>query len=445
MHVCPQTLVLIDNDATVSEVNRKLVKATLKYMFYHAPKERTFCLETYGHDLDFEESYTDVTEDLVCSADLLDFEAKDSNLCDTLCEVITRWKESDFACRDIVVFTDGLEGGALSHEKEELYYLTQNSEYPVYVVMLEQENNAEAKMGLSAIAVTSGGKFLESDFPGSEGAVDRQITEKIMSSMSEYGEAHWKKYESDETQDEVIEESDVATSGEQDEAEETGEEISVENYLSEGPTEEGVVYEYDRDTGFLGSGNVLILAAALIATGLLVAVFGSLIIMKKRRKGYEVKPLVPQIDEDFFDDYELKGLQTSDLSDHEPPEIQDTSDTILLSDIGAASKSERATRLLVPEGPVVTLYDRSDDGRRFDIVLTDKMSIGRGDCDVVITGDDALSKRHCELYTKQEKVYVRDLSSSNGTKINGKKIEDSLLNDGDELTVGARDYLVRIA
>jgi pSer/pThr/pTyr-binding forkhead associated (FHA) protein len=99
----------------------------------------------------------------------------------------------------------------------------------------------------------------------------------------------------------------------------------------------------------------------------------------------------------------------------------------------------------VPEGPVVTLYDRSDDGRRFDIVLTDKMSIGRGDCDVVITGDDALSKRHCELYTKQEKVYVRDLSSSNGTKINGKKIEDSLLNDGDELTVGARDYLVRIA
>ena len=443
MYVCPQTLVLVDSDATVSEVNQKLVKATLKYMFYHAPKERTFCLATYGHDLDGEESYTDVTEDLVCSADLLEFEAKDSNLCDTLCEVITRWKESDFACRDIVVFTDGLEGGALSHEKEELYYLTQNSEYPVYVVMLDQDNNADAKMGLSAIAVTSGGKFLESDFPGSEGAVDRQITEKIMSAMSEYGEAHWKKYEADEAQDEETMED--STEGEPEEGEESGEEIAVENYLSEGTTGEGVVYEYDRDPGFFGSGKILILAAALIATGLLVAVFGSLIIMKKRRKGYEVRPPVPQIDEDFFDDYELKGLQTSDLTEHELPDIPDTSDTILLSDIKGENESERATRLLVPDGPVVTLLDRADEGRRFDIVLTDRMSIGRGDCDVVITGDDALSKRHCELYTKQEKVYVRDLSSSNGTKVNGKKIEDSLLLDGDELTVGARDYLVSIA
>ena len=398
MHVCPQTLVLVDNDATVSEVNQKLVKATLKYMFYHAPK------------------------DLVCSADLMEFEAKDSNLCDTLCEVITGWKESDFACRDIIVFTDGLEGSALSHEKEELYYLTQNSEYPVYVVMLDQENNADAKMGLSAIAVTSGGKMLESDFPGSEGAVDRQITEMIMSAMDEYAQVHWKKYETDEVQPgEDTEDSLPEEAGETEGLEESTDEISV-------------VYEYDRDPGFSGSGKVLILAASLIAIGLLVAVFGSLIIMKKRRKDYDVKPLVPQIDEDFFDDYELKGLQTSDLSD-----------TTLLSEIGSDNESERATRLLVPDGPVICLLDKSDDGRRFDIVLSDRMSIGRGDCDVVITGDDALSKRHCELYTKGDCVYVRDLSSSNGTKVNGKKIEDSRLNDGDELTVGARDYLVRIA
>ena len=73
------------------------------------------------------------------------------------------------------------------------------------------------------------------------------------------------------------------------------------------------------------------------------------------------------------------------------------------------------------------------------------MSIGRGDCDVVITGDDALSKRHCELYERDGKVFIRDLSSSNGTKVNGIKIDDSALCDGDELSVGARDYLVKIA
>ena len=442
MHVCPQTLVLVDNDATVSEVNQKLVKATLKYMFYHAPEERTYCLNTYGHDLDNEESYTDVTEDLVCAADLMEFEAKDSNLCDTLCEVITRWKESDFACRDIVVFTDGLEGGELSHEKEELYYLTENSEYPVYVVMLDQDNNAGARKSLSAIAVTSGGKFTGTDFSGSDGAVDRQITEMITAAMNEYGEAHWKKYETTDAED--TEEAGLTpeTTEDEEETTESDEDISVENYLSEGETEEGVIYEYDRSEGFFASGKVLILAASLVAAGILVAVFGSLIIMKKRRKDYEIKPEMPQIDEDFFDDYELKGIQTSDLTQYEPPG-SGSSDTILLSEYH--DPAESATRLLVPEGPLVSLLDREDDGRRFDIVLSDPMSIGRANCDVVITGDDALSKRHCELYVRDEKVYVRDLSSSNGTKINGRKIEESELSDGDELTVGARNYIVRIA
>ena len=34
MRVCGQTLVLVDNDATVSDVNQKIVKTTLKYLFY---------------------------------------------------------------------------------------------------------------------------------------------------------------------------------------------------------------------------------------------------------------------------------------------------------------------------------------------------------------------------------------------------------------------------
>ena len=123
MHVCGQTLILIDNDATVSAVNQKLVNATLKYMFYHLPGQRAFGVNTYEHDLTAEESYMTEPGDLVCEAEKIEYAAKDSNLSDTLCEVISRWKESDFACRDILVFTDGIEGAALDHEKEELYFI----------------------------------------------------------------------------------------------------------------------------------------------------------------------------------------------------------------------------------------------------------------------------------------------------------------------------------
>ena len=72
------------------------------------------------------------------------------------------------------------------------------------------------------------------------------------------------------------------------------------------------------------------------------------------------------------------------------------------------------------------------------------MSIGRSKCDVVITGDDALSKRHCELSEEEGRVYVADLSSSNGTKVNGRKISKQELFDNDELSIGSRTYGVRI-
>ena len=433
MHVCGQTLVLVDNDATVSEVNQKLTKMTLKYLFYHAPENRTFCLSPYEHDITADETYTDDINDLVCEVDRLEYAAKDSNLCDTLTEVLTRWKESDFACREILVFTDGLEGSELAHEKQELYYLAENSEYPVYIVMLDQENNSLERKGMSAIAVTSGGKFFGTEFPGSDAEVDRQLSEMITSAMDEYSSAHWKKYETDET-DEVTENADAADDGI---SEEIPEEVSSEEYLTGGPGTEGVIYEYDRTPGFLESGSALVLSSILIAAGLLAAVLGSFVIMKKRRRGVTPPPRIPEADDDFFEDYELKGYKTSDLTGYEG------GDTVLLD--GGYDAADTATRLLADDHTVLDLTDKDDPGRRYRIVLGGVMSVGRGDCDIVITGDDALSKRHCELFERDKQIYVRDLSSSNGTKINSRKITEGCLNDHDELTIGARTYIVGIA
>ena len=417
MHVCGQTLVLVDNDATVSAVNQKLAKATLKYMFYHMPENRTFCLSTYEHDIISDEAYTSEVNDLVCSADKLEFEPKDSDLTDTLTEVISRWKASDFACRDIVVFTDGLEGGPLYHEKEEMYYLLENSGYPVYIVMLDQENNASSKKTLSAIAVTSGGKLYESEFEGSDAEVDRQLTEMIYSAMDEYALIHWGQYEEDA--------EDTAGNETAEEDEEYGEEeiyeADAENYASEGFSEERVVYEYEKPDGFFRGTGAFILGAAIILAGLLAGVLGGLVIMKRKRAGYV--PPVTNDDDDYFDDYELAGP-----------------DTDVLSEDGHVS--EGATRLLSENCRVVCLTDSGGSGRRFRLAITAPMSIGRGDCDVKITGDDALSKRHCELYENGNDVYVRDLSSANGTRVNGVKVEKEKLSEGDELTIGTRTYVV---
>lgn len=421
MHVCGQTLVLVDNDATVSAVNQKLTKATLKYLFYHMPENRTFCLSEYGHDLTSVEDYSQEVNDLVCRADGIEYEAKDQNLTDTLSEVLTRWKESDFACRDILVFTDGLEGAATEHEKEELFYLIENSEYPIYIVMLDQEDNAAAKKSLSAISVTSGGRFFTTEFEGSDAEVDKQLTEKIYSAMDEYALVNWSKYEESDEEEEA---------GEGSYTEEN--EVSDNTQMTQAVMDERVVYEYERTPGFFESSGALILSAALVAAGILIAVIGTLTVMKRKRKDRVCRTDTGTDEPELFDDYELGGMSTTELS----------GDTVFLDE--KEDEGFGPTRLL-DDGRLVTLKDTTDDRRCYKIMLKGMMSIGRGDCDVVITGDDALSKRHCELYENDGNVHVRDLSSSNGTKVNSIKIKDESLSDGDELTIGARTYLVGIA
>ncbi len=419
MRVCGQTLVLVDNDATVSDVNQKIVKTTLKYLFYHKKEDRTFCLNTYEHDILADEDYNDDVNDLVCEVDNLEFTPKDSNLCDTISEVIGRWKASDFACRDILVFSDGIEGAATGHEKEEMYYLLENSGYPVYVVMLSQENNAAERKSLSAIATTSGGKLFETDFKGSDAGIDRQLTEMIFSAMDEYALVHWKEYEEeDEDQAESETSEEIVTDNTTESADAMEESEPVQEIGESGK----VIYEYDESRGFFESRGALILAAVLILAGLIVGILGGFILMKRRRAEYDAGPHPKRGDdeEEYFEDFELNGVET----------------VMLGGDSGG-------TRLLDTNGKLVTLTD-CESSRAYRIVLCGSMSVGRGGCDVTITGDDALSKRHCELYEDEGEVYVKDLASSNGTKVNGVRISAIKLKNDDRLTIGARTYAVGI-
>ena len=117
-------------------------------------------------------------------------------------------------------------------------------------------------------------------------------------------------------------------------------------------------------------------------------------------------------------------------------------DTVYLGDRRDAD--DTATRLLADNGKLLTLTDMQN-GNVLRIMIQKAMTIGRGDCDVVITGDDALSKRHCEIYEMNGNVCVRDLSSANGTKVNNIRITDQILFEGDELSIGARSYIVGFA
>ena len=65
------------------------------------------------------------------------------------------------------------------------------------------------------------------------------------------------------------------------------------------------------------------------------------------------------------------------------------------------------------------------------------MTVGRQqDCQLRIASSQ-VSRKHCQLFEKKGLLLVKDLGSSNGTLVNGKRIVDQrVLEPGDELEIG---------
>ena len=452
--VCGQTLILIDNDGTVSEVNQKIIKSTLKYMIYHSPENRAFCISTYTHELECEEVYTQDINELLCTVDLLEFSAKDSNLTDVLTKTISEWKEADFACRDILVFTDGMEGVNTEYETEELYYLIDNTSFPIYIVDLVQEGNSSAKKQLSAISTTSGGKLFMSEYPGDDGGVDKQLSEEIFGKMEEYANAQWGAYEDDynqESQVYVVENSDENNSAEEEEAVYSEEGYVEEEYL-EGSDElfgdvntyeTGTIVENRREEPFFGTTSFLVIGMTVVAFLVLAGFLVSFLIMKTRKnklkEGLEV-----------IDRVQEKEAKKDKQIDN-PFEMSPFNDDFLMEEDGF----ENATRLLGQEDAAtkllsgdysyrINLVDVEDPADIRTVYVDDYLTMGRkaGLSDVIFE-DESISRKHCELSLVNGEFYVTDLASANGTFINDERITRKKLANGDRLTMGRKTYQVK--
>jgi len=74
-----------------------------------------------------------------------------------------------------------------------------------------------------------------------------------------------------------------------------------------------------------------------------------------------------------------------------------------------------------------------------------KCVIGRGDECHLRPQSDAVSRQHCAIITTENEVVVRDLSSRNGTFVNGERVgEEAVLLSGDVLRVGPLEFELQI-
>ena len=102
----------------------------------------------------------------------------------------------------------------------------------------------------------------------------------------------------------------------------------------------------------------------------------------------------------------------------------------LTADLPAAPPAGITRRLRARIGSrPVGLLEASD-------LVEARLTIGRSSSCQLVLGDDTVSRRHAELFLEGSRWILRDLGSSNGTWVNGRRVVEAEVRPGDLVHLG---------
>lgn len=74
--------------------------------------------------------------------------------------------------------------------------------------------------------------------------------------------------------------------------------------------------------------------------------------------------------------------------------------------------------------------------------IGDELTLGRSSSNNIIIKDPYISKNHFRIIKDEENFFIEDLKSSNGTYLNGEKLEDvAILKNNDHIRTGEIEFI----
>src|SRR5262245_56090006 len=83
-------------------------------------------------------------------------------------------------------------------------------------------------------------------------------------------------------------------------------------------------------------------------------------------------------------------------------------------------------------------------GREFVLPVDKPAIVGRLPQCTIAIAEPSISREHAKIFLRNGIYYLVDLSSANGTFVNGKRITRGELNDGDQVTLGSAQLKFKI-
>ena len=88
-----------------------------------------------------------------------------------------------------------------------------------------------------------------------------------------------------------------------------------------------------------------------------------------------------------------------------------------------------------PRAPKATLTVRDDDRKQVSLGA-DPLAIGRDPQNDIVLDDRRVSRKHAEIRLRLGRYTLYDLQSTNGTYVNGRRVAEIVLSDGDRVAIG---------
>ena len=85
----------------------------------------------------------------------------------------------------------------------------------------------------------------------------------------------------------------------------------------------------------------------------------------------------------------------------------------------------------------------TEKGRTLELTENAPLSIGRSESSALCIPDKKISRRHAEIVSDGENIFITDLSSRTGTRVNGRPIQQRTpLCIGDTIQIGETDLVL---
>lgn len=419
------TWLLVDNSQSIRDADRETAMQLLTNLVAgRAPNER-FNLCTFSDKLTIlledSQNYTD----LKAQIDQLEYRDQETYLTDVLAEVLDRElsrEGSEFV--RVIVISDGVDNNPGGLTREELTQRLKEQALPIYTLGAVNQNNEQNLKEMYALSrQTNGQSWTLNELSDTLSVVQAMgstelpicVEMKIPEKLRDGGQKGLQLTFSDGAVVETQAVMPFSTVTEQPEKSSDPDPAPAPD--SEPDFEPDFEPDSDEDFEFP---FMLLLAAVLAVVALIIIGVVIFLVLRHKKEKNRVRPVNM--------DLNFGGGETCPVL---PVELSG-GDTMPL--IG----NDRHL--------ILSLTDRADPNRRFEIPLRGRVSIGRSSANqIVLDYEKSVSGTHCEIFVAGNVFQIRDLGSKNGTYVDGIQVGDvAEISSGSVLKLGRLELVVDI-